>query len=80
MGPMVFLDSPAALSRTRRAPHVGATLAGAGRASPTRPCGEAAAALQFGCKRVLISDDYWPRRLSARTSELVTEAITESAY
>jgi cation diffusion facilitator CzcD-associated flavoprotein CzcO len=72
MGPMVFLDSPrlSRIGERMSQRHLRRSVADPMLREKLRPH------FQFGCKRVLISDDYWPA-FERENVELVTDAITE---
>jgi cation diffusion facilitator CzcD-associated flavoprotein CzcO len=71
-GPMVFLDAP----RLKRLPER-ASLAHLARSVPDPDVrARLTPSFQFGCKRILISDDYWSSFARANV-ELVTEPIEE---
>ena len=69
---MVFLDSPrlSRIGERMSERHLRRGVADPTLREKLRPH------FQFGCKRVLISDDYWPA-FERENVELVTEAITE---
>jgi cation diffusion facilitator CzcD-associated flavoprotein CzcO len=73
LGPMIFLDSKrlSALGERMSLAHL--------RAQVSRPelRGKLTPSFQFGCKRVLISDDYWAT-FERPNVELVTEPIAEA--
>ncbi len=72
MGPIIFLDSPR-LSRVGERMcerHLRRCVADPDLRAQLRP------KFQFGCKRMLISDDYWPA-FQRENVELVTDAIAE---
>jgi cation diffusion facilitator CzcD-associated flavoprotein CzcO len=72
MGPMVIIDAP----RLKRLPQAASLrhLEKSVRDSELRR--KLTPHFQFGCKRVLISDDYWPT-FERENVELVTEPIAE---
>jgi cation diffusion facilitator CzcD-associated flavoprotein CzcO len=72
MGPIIFLDAPR-LSRVGERMserHLRRSVADPALREKLRP------KFQFGCKRMLISDDYWPA-FERENVELVTDAIAE---
>jgi cation diffusion facilitator CzcD-associated flavoprotein CzcO len=72
LGPIIMLDAPR-LSRIGERiseKHLEHCVADAGLREKLRPT------FQFGCKRMLISDDYWPA-FERNNVELVTDRITE---
>ena len=72
MGPMVFLDAPrlSRIGERLSERHLRASVRDPVLRDKLRP------RFQFGCKRVLISDDYWPT-FERPNVDLVTEGITE---
>jgi len=72
MGPMVFLDSPrlSALGEGISLRHLAAQVQDPELRRKLRPH------FQFGCKRVLVSDDYWAS-FERENVELVTDPIAE---
>jgi cation diffusion facilitator CzcD-associated flavoprotein CzcO len=72
MGPITFLDSPrlSRIGERMSARHLRRSVADPTLREKLRPH------FQFGCKRVLISDDYW-QTFQRQNVELVTDAITE---
>lgn len=72
MGPVVFLDAPwlSRIGERLSERHLRACVRDPVLRDELRP------RFQFGCKRVLISDDYWPT-FERPNVELVTERITE---
>jgi len=72
MGPIVFLDSPllSRIGERMSERHLRRSVADPMLREKLRP------RFQFGCKRVLISDDYW-QAFERENVELVTDAITE---
>jgi cation diffusion facilitator CzcD-associated flavoprotein CzcO len=71
-GPMVFLDAPrlSALAERMSLRHLERSVRDAGLRAKLTPN------FQFGCKRILISDDYWSS-FERENVELVTEPIAE---
>ena len=71
-GPMVFLDAPrlSALGEHMSLQHLRAQVSDPELRRKLRP------GFQFGCKRILISDDYWAS-FERENVELVTEPIAE---
>jgi len=72
MGPMVFLDSPrlSGIGERLSLRHLEACVKDPVLRDKLRPH------FQFGCKRMLVSDDYWPT-FERDNVELVTEGIVE---
>jgi cation diffusion facilitator CzcD-associated flavoprotein CzcO len=72
MGPIIFLDSPrlSRIGERMSERHLQRCVSDPGLRAKLRPH------FQFGCKRMLISDDYWPA-LTRDNVELVTEHIAE---
>jgi cation diffusion facilitator CzcD-associated flavoprotein CzcO len=72
MGPMIFLDAPrlSRIGERMSERHLRRCVADPDLRAKLRPT------FQFGCKRMLISDDYWPA-FERPNVELVTDAITE---
>jgi cation diffusion facilitator CzcD-associated flavoprotein CzcO len=72
MGPMVFLDSPrlSAIGEGISLRHLAEQVQDPTLRRKLRPH------FQFGCKRILVSDDYWAS-FERENVELVTEAIAE---
>jgi cation diffusion facilitator CzcD-associated flavoprotein CzcO len=72
MGPIIFLDSPrlSRIGEHMSERHLRRCVVNPALRDKLRPH------FQFGCKRVLISDDYWPA-FERENVELVTDAITE---
>ncbi len=72
MGPMVVLDAPRLKRLPERASlrHLERCVADPALRAKLTPH------FQFGCKRILISDDYWPA-FERENVELVTEAVAE---
>ncbi len=73
-GPMIFLDSPrlSALGERMSLRHLRAQVADPALREKLRP------RFQFGCKRILLSDDYWAT-FERPNVELVTEPIARIA-
>jgi len=71
MGPVLILDSPRLSRIGERASekHLDACISDPALREKLRPD------FQFGCKRMLVSDDFWPT-LERDNVELVTEAVT----
>jgi cation diffusion facilitator CzcD-associated flavoprotein CzcO len=71
-GPLVMLDSPrlSALGEKLSLAHLRAQVSDPALREKLRP------GFQFGCKRILISDDYWAS-FEGRNVELVTEPISQ---
>ena len=72
MGPMIFLDAPrlSRIGERMSERHLERCVADPALRAKLRP------RFQFGCKRMLISDDYWPA-FERPNVELVTEPIAE---
>jgi cation diffusion facilitator CzcD-associated flavoprotein CzcO len=72
MGPVIFLDSPrlSRIGERMSERHLRRSVADPALRAKLRPT------FQFGCKRMLISDDYWPT-FERPNVELVTEPIAE---
>lgn len=71
-GPMVFLDSKrlSAVGERVSLHHLGASVRNREVRAKLRPT------FQFGCKRVLISDDYWPT-FDRENVDLITDGVSE---
>jgi cation diffusion facilitator CzcD-associated flavoprotein CzcO len=72
MGPIIFLDSPrlSRIGERMSERHLQRCVSDPALRATLRP------RFQFGCKRMLISDDYWPA-FERENVELVTDAIAE---
>ena len=72
VGPMVFLDAPrlSAIGQKGSLAHLEASVSDPELRAKLTP------SFQFGCKRILISDDYWPT-FERENVDLVTEGIEE---
>ncbi len=72
MGPIIFLDAPwlSKIGERMSERHLQASVSDPALRAKLRPD------FQFGCKRMLISDDYWST-MERENVDLVTDAITE---